>query len=600
MKINSTVNGLSERKFSQANPTQVRTTDQPSNALSLTAPKAGFPDFKGARQSVSSGGFLTAEKRLLSAFGSVTIDAVTHLNAELAVLYSAHGYYHEALHYIDDAVSKAGKETTLQASLAGLRLLILYKMGRFQDVVDEEFLPDMHFASPLRVMALSQLGRYDEANAFLESLGEIPSVLPSIKDEFYVQIATVSLALGLLDEARAALGRIEPTSASQNVQLTERYLQGQINFQELLILETDDKQRERDALSQLVKLPMPYGGLAAIERVNYDVKSGLLSLKEARQKLEIIGLTWHGGIFERHLRFATAELAQAEGDMVTAFREYRDLISLAPDTAYAKMAYDQLQIMMAALFANDDETAVLVATRLFYDNVDLLAPGRAGDMQIRNVTEKLVTLDLLDEAGELLEHQVFKRLRGVERSLVGVDLANIYLSDHKPEEALRVIRSTRITGLSEELRTERRFIEASGLWKTGQHGRALARLDLAGDQTLNEETIYLRAMIELDMGNFKAGGQTLFDLVVENLKNGDPLMKRDEEIVLKAVSAYVRSEDVARLETVRSLMMENYSEHPVSKVVSVLSGDTDPDMFFVAYRNWLVTNGHPDNTQLGF
>jgi len=330
------------------------------------------------------------------------------------------------------------------------------------------------------------------------------------------------------------------------------------------------------------------------------VKSGLLSLKEARQKLEIIGLTWHGGIFERHLRFATAELAQAEGDMVTAFREYRDLISLAPDTAYAKMAYDQLQIMMAALFANDDETAVLVATRLFYDNVDLLAPGRAGDMQIRNVTEKLVTLDLLDEAGELLEHQVFKRLRGVERSLVGVDLANIYLSDHKPEEALRVIRSTRITGLSEELRTERRFIEASGLWKTGQHGRALARLYLAGDQTLNEETIYLRAMIELDMGNFKAGGQTLFDLVVENLKNGDPLMKRDEEIVLKAVSAYVRSEDVARLETVRSLMMENYSEHPVSKVVSVLSGDTDPDMFFVAYRNWLVTNGHPDNTQLGF
>jgi hypothetical protein len=92
------------------------------------------------------------------------------------------------------------------------------------------------------------------------------------------------------------------------------------------------------------------------------------------------------------------------------------------------------------------------ALSLFYDYRDLTPIGRRGDEMIRRLADRLVSVDLLDQAAELLQHQVDNRLQGAARAQVASRLAVIYLLNHKPDKAQLTLRATRTADLSNELR----------------------------------------------------------------------------------------------------------------------------------------------------
>ena len=71
---------------------------------------------------------------------------------------------------------------------------------------------------------------------------------------------------------------------------------------------------------------------------------------------------------------------------------------------------------------------------------------------IRRLADRLVSVDLLDQAAELLQYQVDNRLQGAARAQVATRLAVIYLMNRKPDKAQAVLRATRTADLSNELR----------------------------------------------------------------------------------------------------------------------------------------------------
>jgi len=81
--------------------------------------------------------------------------------------------------------------------------------------------------------------------------------------------------------------------------------------------------------------------------------------------------------------------------------------------------------------------------------------GRRGDEMIRRLADRLVAVDLLDQASELLQYQVDKRLEGAARAQVAARLAMVYLTSRKPDRAISALRTTRIADLSGELRQQR-------------------------------------------------------------------------------------------------------------------------------------------------
>src|SRR5690606_37764669 len=113
------------------------------------------------------------------------------------------------------------------------------------------------------------------------------------------------------------------------------------------------------------------------------------------------------------------------------------------------------------------------ALALFYDFRGLTPPGQRGDTMIRRLAERLITMDLLKQASELLQHQVNQRLKGAARAEVAARLVTVYLMDHKPEQALSVLRASRMFGLSDDLRRKRLLLEARALSEVGRHDLAI-------------------------------------------------------------------------------------------------------------------------------
>ena len=103
------------------------------------------------------------------------------------------------------------------------------------------------------------------------------------------------------------------------------------------------------------------------------------------------------------------------------------------------------------------------ALALFYDFRELTPIGSRGDEMIRRLADRLVSVDLLDQAADLLQYQVDHRLQGAARAQVATRLAVIYLMNRKPDRALAALRATRSADLSNELRNQRLLLEARAL-----------------------------------------------------------------------------------------------------------------------------------------
>mgnify|MGYP002623679760 FL=1 len=94
--------------------------------------------------------------------------------------------------------------------------------------------------------------------------------------------------------------------------------------------------------------------------------------------------------------------------------------------------------------------------------------GPKGARIVRLLAGRLVHVDLLEQAAQLLQHQVSERLEGLNKAQVGADLAAIYLMDHKPDQALVALASSRQPNMPQTLLADRRILEARALIDLGR------------------------------------------------------------------------------------------------------------------------------------
>src|SRR5690606_11596252 len=128
---------------------------------------------------------------------------------------------------------------------------------------------------------------------------------------------------------------------------------------------------------------------------------------------------------------------------------------------------------MLSLEGGADGMQPVPALGLFYDFRELTPIGADGDEMVRRLARRLVDVDLLDQAAELLKHQVDARLEGVAKAQVATDLARVYLMDRQPEAALQAIWGSRSTLLPSALNAERRALEARALTGLSRFDHAL-------------------------------------------------------------------------------------------------------------------------------
>ena len=173
-------------------------------------------------------------------------------------------------------------------------------------------------------------------------------------------------------------------------------------------------------------------------------------------------MAWRGDETEAEALQLLGRLYAEDGRYRDAFQIMRTALTAYPRSEMTRRIQDEAAVAFDSLFlgGKGDAMPAIDALSLFYDFRDLTPVGRRGDEMIRKLADRLVSVDLLDQAAELLQHQVDNRLQGAARAQVAVRLAVIYLMARKPDRAIQVLRATRSADLPNELRNQRLLIEA--------------------------------------------------------------------------------------------------------------------------------------------
>lgn len=212
-------------------------------------------------------------------------------------------------------------------------------------------------------------------------------------------------------------------------------------------------------------------------------EQGTLDLKKATDTLSAEALLWRGNPLEADMQSMLADFFFRDGNYRQGFETVRQAVANYPESPPVNAMRDEAQAKFSELFLDGvaDSLGPVDALGLYYDFRQLTPPGARGDEMIRNLARRLVRMDLLDQAAELLEYQLDNRLKGVARTQIAADLAVIYLAGRKPQDAIRVLNATRLPDLPESLQRQRRILEARAMIDGGRDQLALDLLrDLDG------------------------------------------------------------------------------------------------------------------------
>jgi hypothetical protein len=280
-----------------------------------------------------------------------------------------------------------------------------------------------------------------------------------------------------------------------------------------------------------------------------DLKTGHIDRKQALRTLESLQLFWRGDDIElRTLRFL-ADLYVQEKRYRDAFTVMRNSIEAFPKQKLAMLIQDDMKQVFKNLFLHGegDKMDPVRALSLYYGYRELTPVGRLGDEMIRRLSDRLVSVDLLDQASELLDHQVHKRLKGAARAQVATRLAMVHLMNHKSDVALRVIRQTRQAGLPEDLQKSRNLLEARAL---GELGRAAAAVEILN--TMDGENVdRLKADAYWAAQEWKSVGTQIEMMLGPRWRESEPLSEEDRFDVLRAAIGYSLANDQFALDRLR-------------------------------------------------
>ncbi len=249
--------------------------------------------------------------------------------------------------------------------------------------------------------------------------------------------------------------------------------------------------------------------------VELGLQQESVTVDEAIQRLERLRYQWRGDDLELAVLKHLGSLHLNKGEFRKGLNTLRTAITYYPNN---EKVQDIAQLMTAAfrelhLEGGADALPPLQALALYDDFRELTPAGTEGDLMIQKLADRLVSVDLLDRAADLLAHQVRFRLKGEDRARVGAKLAVIRLLDRNPKGALSALRGSFQPNLSTDLDDDRRRIRAKATLELGRYEEAIALL--AGD--VSREADLLRANIYWSTRNYSEAAKVLQRLA------GDPL-----------------------------------------------------------------------------
>ena len=289
---------------------------------------------------------------------------------------------------------------------------------------------------------------------------------------------------------------------------------------------------------------------------------------QAADTFDGLRFRWRGDAIEIETIRALGQLDVGLGRYREALEALRSASLRDSDLPEAVGLQNDISTLFHSLFIDGkaDGLPPIEALALFTDFKDKTPVGAEGDDMVLRISRRLVDVDLLSEAEVNLDWQAFQRQDGVARAQVATRLAEVYLMDRKPEQALDAINKSRTTVLPNALNSERRLVTARALMN-------LTRYDDAQEMILQEKTPDaddLRAEIAWGQHDWTKAGAGYEKRLGDRWKNAAPLSADEETRLLRAAISFSLGDDGVSLARLR----DRFSKY--------LDGAHSPDSLRVA------------------
>ncbi len=220
--------------------------------------------------------------------------------------------------------------------------------------------------------------------------------------------------------------------------------------------------------------------LAMFERANLLIEAGDADVTEILADLDRLRFAWRGDDLEYSVLRRLGELQIENQEYRNGLKTLKRAAANFPEHPDAEGLTELMQTTFTDLYLLGEAEAMspVRSIAIFNEFRELMPTGSEGDEMIRRLADRLVSVDLLEQAVELLAHQLEFRVEGAEKADVGTRLAILQLMDRRPEEALEALRDSEVRGMSAALVAERRLLQARSFAELGLIDKALERIGL--------------------------------------------------------------------------------------------------------------------------
>jgi tetratricopeptide (TPR) repeat protein len=513
------------------------------------------------------GSYSERQSRLLAAAAAAPNNKRLAPRLNLARFYIARDMYPEAKGVLDVTLAD-DRPSAEDVSATVLRAVAEIMMNRPEDALKDLADPavgDQHDAPLWRALAYSRQGKWSQAREGFKRVEAALATLPielqriALKDEMRsaIEVRDFATAENVLDdfETIGVPHDLEPAMAV----LIGRLAEGMGRTEDALTAyRTAADSWDRPAAAQ---------GRLRETVLRYSL--GDLKREEVISGLESLTTVWRGDETEVEALQILARLYTDDGRYRDSFYVMRSAMAAHPDSAMTRKIQDEAAATFDSLFLSGkgDSLPAIEALALFYDFRELTPIGRRGDEMIRRLADRLVSVDLLDQAADLLQYQVDHRLQGAARAQVATHLAVIYLMNRKADRALAALRATRTADVSNELRNQRLLLEARALSDMGRHELAL---EVIGNVD-GREAIRLRSDILWAARRWRESAEQIELLYGDRWQDWQPLNEVERSDILRAEIGYALAEDKIGMGRFREKYAAKMAQTPDAHAFEVVS-----------------------------
>lgn len=396
-----------------------------------------------------------------------------------------------------------------------------------------------------RAIAKVQAGDFKGARLDALAAESVVGSYPTwVQTNFLLSAIRAALETRDMDMATRYLGLVEFAKLNPEQVSVYQLLQGRLAEAEHRVDEAID------TYGQVVAADFRPTRAEAVYRTLQLLDSeGKLDVAKATETLSAEVLLWRGDELEAEMQKFLAGLYFRNKEYRNGFETVKQAVQYYPESPATTGLMAQAEEVFGDLYLDGraDELGDLDALSLYYDYRELTPPGQLGDEMIRNLARRLVKVDLLKQAGDLLEYQIDSRLKGVAQAQIAADLAVIRIADRDPEAALRALNRTRLAEISPLLERQRRVLEARALIDAGRQELALDLLS----RVTGRDADLLRVDGYWKSKNYGVAAE-LIEAIYAPGETTEPLSHQDRMNVIKAGVGFVMAGDALGLSRLRS------------------------------------------------